>query len=170
MCGQALKQPEFLVAKEIERKFLVADDCWRDGVTLRQDLRDGLILAAEGRKVRVRIQDQQAILTLKGPREGIIRDEFEYPIPLAEGLAMIERLCGDDVLEKCRYHVPVGELTWVVDVYRGILEGITIAEVELPRVDYNVPLPAWIGREVTGLSEYRKVNMVAARRSARAVG
>lgn len=158
------------MAKEIERKFLVADDGWRKGATLCQDLRDGLILAAEGRKTRVRIQDQQAILTVKGAREGIMRDEFEYPIPLADGLAMIERLCGDEVLEKFRYHVPAGELTWVVDVYRGILDGITIAEVELPRVDYDLPLPAWVGREVTGLSEYRKVNMVAARRSERAAG
>lgn len=153
------------MAKEIERKFLVANDGWLNGILRSQRLRDGLILMNEGRKVRIRIQDDQAILTVKGPREGIVRDEFEYPIPLADGLEMIDRLCGAEVLEKTRHHVPEGELTWTVDVYGGLLSGITIAEVELPQVDHDLRLPAWVGREVTGLQEYRKVNMVAARRA-----
>lgn len=153
------------MAKEIERKFLVANSGWRDGISHSQKLRDGLISLTQGRKVRIRIQDDQAVLTVKGPRQGIIRDEYEYPIPLSDGLEMLDRLCGDVVLEKTRYHVPDGEMIWTVDVYDGILAGIVIAEVELPRVDFDLHLPAWVGREVTGLQEYRKVNMLAARRA-----
>ncbi|WP_167620193.1 CYTH domain-containing protein [Paracoccus ravus] len=153
------------MAKEIERKFLVATDGWKHRVSRRQELRDGLISITDGRKVRVRIQDSTAVLTVKGPRKGIVRDEFEYPIPLADALEMIERLCGSDVVEKTRYYIPEGDLTWTVDVYRGLLAGISIAEVELPRADHDLVLPVWVGREVTGLQEYRKINMVAARKS-----
>ncbi|WP_170295119.1 CYTH domain-containing protein [Paracoccus aestuariivivens] len=154
------------MAKEIERKFLVANSGWQAGVSHQQELHDGLISTTEGRKVRVRIQDDQAILTVKGPRHGIVRDEFEYPVPLADAQEML-RLCGDEVVEKTRYHIPAGELTWTVDVYHGLLAGITIAEVELPSLNYPVPLPAWVGREVSGVQAYRKVNMVAARKANR---
>ncbi|MDS9470051.1 CYTH domain-containing protein [Paracoccus sp. MBLB3053] len=153
------------MAREIERKFLVATDGWKDMVLYSQELRDGLILANDGRKLRVRIQDDRALLTVKGARDGIVRDEFEYPIPMSDAQEMLDKLCGDELVEKTRHHVKAGDMVWTVDVYRGLLAGIIIAEIELPEVDHDFPIPSWVGREVTGLQEYRKVNLAAARRN-----
>ena len=67
------------------------------------------------------------------------------------------------VLAKTRYYVPYRDFVWEIDVYEGILRGVVIAEVELERLDIEVPLPEWIGPEVTGDPDYRKINMLAKR-------
>ncbi|AWI85821.1 adenylate cyclase [Alloyangia pacifica] len=152
------------MAKEIERKFLVASDDWKSGISRSERLRDGLIAAEGGRKARVRFYDDCATLCIKGRRDGMARDEFEYPIPAQDAEEMLSAHCTD-VVEKTRHHVPAGALVWTVDVYEGLLSGITIAEVEFPALDTPLPLPDWVGREVTGLQDYRKVNMVAARKA-----
>ena len=63
---------------EIERKFLVANDDWRQSAVRSVSIRDGLIAAYQGRKVRVRISGNTATVAIKGPRTGIVRPEFEY--------------------------------------------------------------------------------------------
>lgn len=156
------------MAKEIERKFLIADESWRNDVARTVHLRDGLLAVVNGRKVRIRFYDDRATLTVKGRRNGISRDEFEYDIPSDDGLAMLAEHCHGDVLEKTRHFIPHHGLEWTVDVYHGLLCGIVIAEIELPSEDCAFPRPRWVGREVTGLSEYRQVNMVAARQKRRA--
>ncbi|WP_375690762.1 CYTH domain-containing protein [Pseudooceanicola sp. LIPI14-2-Ac024] len=154
------------MAQEIERKFLVANEGWRPYVIRSERLRDGLIATDEGRKVRVRFYDGQATICVKGRRNGLERDEYEYPIPAADAHEMLDRHCNGDVVEKVRYHVPAQGLTWTVDVYDGLLSGIVIAEVELPARDTAFPRPHWLGPEVTGQQAYRKINMVAARKQA----
>ncbi|WP_339951908.1 CYTH domain-containing protein [uncultured Albimonas sp.] len=148
--------------REIERKFLVASDSWRRDVASSQRLRDGLLASVEGRKVRVRCLDDRALLTVKGPREGISRDEFEYEIPLADGLALLGH-CAGATLEKIRHTVPFGGFEWSVDAYRAPLEDVILAEIELPHEAAEFPRPPWLGREVTGQAEYRKINMLRAR-------
>ena len=63
------------------------------------------------------------------------------------------------MLEKIRHYVPYQGFVWEVDVYEGILSGMILAEVELENADIRVPLPRWIGSEVTGDPEYKKINM-----------
>lgn len=152
------------MAVEIERKFLVVGDNWRDAVDRSLRLRDGLLAFHDGRKIRIRFYDDRATLTVKGPRRGITRDEFEYEIPASDGLALLERHCKGEVLDKTRHHVRVGALEWSIDEYHGFLDGVILAEVELPRVDVQPELPAWAGKEVTGLERYRKVNMIKAKK------
>lgn len=146
--------------KEIERKFLVANDLWRDEVVRKVRLRDGLLAFADGRKVRVRFYDDRATLTVKGRRKGISRDEFEYDIPVCDGLALLEDHCDGEVIEKTRNHVMFGDFEWIIDEYHGLLSGVVISEIELPSENTDFPLPAWLGEEVTGLKKYSKVNMI----------
>jgi CYTH domain-containing protein len=143
---------------EIERKFLVAND-WRLSAVASVSIRDGLIAAYEGRKVRVRISGDIATVAVKGPRTGIARPEFEYEIPIADAERMFSTVCGDQILEKQRFFVKDAELTWHVDVYGGILQGVVLAEVELKQESQELILPSWIGKEVTGDAFYRKTNM-----------
>ena len=151
---------------EIERKFLVADDGWRAHAVRHEHLRDGLICHSAERKVRVRIRDDSATLTIKAKREGIRDVEFEYAIPVSDAREMIASHCGDLVLEKTRYFVPNAGLVWHVDVYEGLLDGVILAEVELPDEKTDLPLPGWVGAEVTGRPEYKKITLQRIRQAA----
>ena len=78
---------------EIERKFLVTNDEWRQLAVRSVRLRDGLIAAYKDRKVRVRIAgDDIATVAVKGPRIGIAQAEFEYEIPIADAERMLSTL------------------------------------------------------------------------------
>jgi CYTH domain-containing protein len=153
---------------EIERKFLVANDDWRPLAIRPVSIRDGLIAAYQGRKVRVRISGEIATIAIKGPRTGIARPEFEYEIPIADAEKMLSTVCADDTLEKERSFVENAGAMWHVDVYGGILNGVTIAEIELKRETQELILPSWVGKEVTGDPFYKKINMRA--RALKAVG
>ena len=146
---------------EIERKFLVANDEWRQSVVRSVSIRDGLIAVYKDRKVRVRIAGDVATFAIKGPRIGIVRPEFEYEIPIADAERMLSTLCQDDILEKQRFFVEEAGATWQVDVYGGILQGVVIAEIELRQESQELILPGWIGKEVTGDPFYKKINMRA---------
>lgn len=166
------------MATEIERKFLLTGDGWRELSVRQERLRDGLVASTADRKVRVRIYDGgdsgggsgRATLTVKTGTGARRNAEFEYAIPLADAEVLLARHCGDMLLTKMRHYVPHGGFTWEIDVYEGLLYGVVMAEVELPREDIEVPLPPWIGREVTGDPDYKKINLQKARLAARAAG
>jgi CYTH domain-containing protein len=115
----------------------------------------------------VRIIDDRATLTVKSEHTGPVRSEFEYAIPVADAEEMLGTMCDDRVLEKTRSYVSHDGLTWEIDVYEGLLEGVVIAEVELDRADRMLELPDWVGREVTGDANYTKLKMLQDRTAER---
>jgi adenylate cyclase len=146
--------------REIERKFLVVGDTWRKKATSRSHIEQGYL--ARGRKstIRVRIKDgKHASLTIKSRESGATRAEFEYRVSLKDAKAMME-LCGPSRIDKQRFTVPQGKLTWEIDVFSGRHEGLVIAEVELEREDQTLMLPAWLGEEVTDDPRYRNSSLV----------
>jgi len=147
------------MALEIERKFLLADDSWTPEVIKRESIRDGLIARFGDGKVRVRLTEGKASLTIKGPRTGMSRQEFEVEISHADA-EQLQILCGEPIIEKVRHTVPFNGLNWTIDVYMGPLAGIVLAEVELRHPDQLVPLPPWVGQEVTNDPRYRKGALV----------
>jgi len=155
---------------EIERKFLVANDRWRSLYTRKQKLRDGLIANSPESKVRVRVYEDKATLTVKSKSDSRVRAEFEYEIPAEDAEELLQRHCINLVLEKTRFYVPYQGFEWEVDVYDGVLKGVILAEVELEDANADVPLPDWVGAEVTGKAEYKKINMLAARLATNPVG
>lgn len=149
------------MAVEIERKFLLANDAWKREVIKTERMRDGLIARFGEGKVRIRLTESGASLTIKGPREGISRLEFEYEIPGGDAEQMLRTLCqGDPVLEKVRHTVPFGGLHWTIDVYMGSLSGVAFAEVELTHPDQHFDLPPWVGEEVSNDPRFRKRALV----------
>jgi CYTH domain-containing protein len=111
----------------------------------------------------VRIADDVATIALKSRKRGLVRNEFEYAIPLSDAEEMLHLICDGNVLDKIRHFIPHGSDTWQVDVYEGLLNGIVLAEIELADADQKLTLPDWIGADVTADPRYRKINMVAAR-------
>ena len=141
------------MAKEIERKFLVRDDGWKDHVSETIKLRQAYIASMEDRSVRVRLADETiATLTVKIGRK-LSRDEFEYTIPLADAEQLMATAVGVPII-KTRHRVPYRGFVWEIDVFEGLYEGLRIAEVEMRREDDEPALPDWLGEEVTGQNRY----------------
>ncbi|MBP0446993.1 CYTH domain-containing protein [Roseomonas sp. SSH11] len=154
---------------EIERKFLITSSDWRAGVVRSYVLRDGLLARFGEGKVRIRHAGSQAWITVKGPRSGISRAEFEYEVPVSEAEEMLS-LCGMPHIEKHRYIVPHAGFEWAVDLHQGPLAGIEFAEVELEHPDQPVPLPGWVGAEVTNDPNYSKATLLSRLASALGTG
>jgi adenylate cyclase len=143
---------------EIERKFLVASEAWRDEVASHSDIRQGYLAVTGGNTVRVRIKDDAAFLTVKSAGPAIRRQEFEYPIPLNDAEALLALRCGR-LIEKRRHVVPHGALRFEVDVFSGDLAGLVIAEIELPDETTAFARPAWLGEEVTDDPRYANASL-----------
>ena len=141
---------------EIERKFLVVNDEWRSAVIDSEKLRDGLVGEFDGCKVRVRLSENRASITVKGPRSGPRRTEFEYEIPKTDAEAMLHTVCGERRVEKTRHRVPYAGFTWAVDVYEGNLAGIVVAEIELADEEQAFEKPDWVGTEITNDPRFSK--------------
>ena len=147
------------MGKEIEKKFLIANDDWRQLGTGKPYCQ-GYLNAEKGRTVRVRTISDRGILTIKGPSEGAARLEYEYDIPVDEALEMLDRLCHKPLIEKTRYKIDYAGFTWEIDEFIGENEGLLFAEIELQYEGQEFETPPWIGREVTGDSRYYNANLV----------
>jgi adenylate cyclase len=139
---------------EIERKYLVTDDRWRQAVSRVRHVRQGYLSKAGAVAVRVRcVDNEHAFLTVKSAKQGIRRQEFEYPIPVREAEELM-LLCEGCVIEKQRYDLQYAGMTWEIDVFLGANEGLVIAEVELAREDQEIEIPPWASSEVTDDERY----------------
>ncbi|WP_017651424.1 CYTH domain-containing protein [Fortiea contorta] len=147
------------MAKEIERKFLVKGDSWRE-LAKGSGYSQGYIATQKTATVRVRIVENQGYLTIKGPSINYSRSEFEYAIPIADAQEMLETLCDRPIIEKTRYKVEYGGVVWEIDEFAGVNQGLIIAEVELSDENQQIELPSWIGEEVSHDSRYFNSNLV----------
>lgn len=139
---------------EIERKFLVASDAWRALAVRTVEMRQGYLSGQGGKaSVRVRLEGPEARLNIKAAVLGSVRAEYEYAIPVDQARELLEKLCVGRV-EKRRHYVEHAGLTWEVDEFLGDNAGLVVAEVELPRADYSLSPPGWVGREVTDERRY----------------
>jgi len=153
------------MADEIERKFLVRSDEWRTGARPAREIVQGYVALDGPASVRVRIVDgARATLTLKSRGAQVRRREFEYEIPLADAALLLEMRTGA-IIEKVRYELACGALTWEIDVFSGANAGLVIAEIELEHEDQAFARPAWLGEEIT--SDERYYNASLARRAYR---
>ncbi|MFT3762214.1 MAG: CYTH domain-containing protein [Pseudoxanthomonas sp.] len=152
---------------EIERKFLVAGDGWREAahrvVPMAQGYLNGLDAVESGAQkasVRVRIEGEAAFLNIKSREPGATRQEFDYPIPVADARALLA-LCVGGRVEKRRHHVDHAGKTWEVDEFLGDNAGLVVAEIELDSADEAFDKPAWAGRQVTDSLRYYNLALAA---------
>ena len=140
---------------EIERKFLVLDDSYKQLSYGSSHIMQGYICSERGRTVRVRIRDERAYLTIKGPsmNGGLSRYEFEREIPFADAQQMM-LFCEPGIIDKTRWLVKSGPHTFEVDEFHGENNGLVVAEVELSSEEEAFEKPHFIGKEVTGDRRY----------------
>ena len=157
---------------EIERKYLVTSDCYKELAVARYHIRQGYISREKTGTVRVRITDNKAYLTIKGkPAAGhFARYEWEKEIDVQEAEELM-KLCQGTVIDKTRWIVPAEtgdnlqltvdnlQLIWEVDEFHGKHEGLVVAEIELDNEEQSFEKPAFIGDEVTHDPRYYNANM-----------
>jgi adenylate cyclase len=144
---------------EIERKFLVDHEKWNqlnkpEGTHYRQ----GYILNNEQQTVRVRISDKQGFLNLKSNVSRITRKEYEYDIPLEDGIEILDVFAKSGT-EKIRYRIPFAGKVWEVDEFLGDNRGLIVAEIELKSEDEAFETPNWVTDEVTDDGRYTNASL-----------
>lgn len=146
---------------ETERKFLVIG-AFRHLAIAKRHIRQAFLNADPARSVRIRIQDHEAWLTIKGPllEDGQSRFEWEKALSPEEGQQLLS-LCQPDLIEKFRYIVPYGNEVIEVDEFQGENKGLILAEIEQAPQKNDLMLPDWLGREVTGVERYYNVQLAA---------
>ncbi len=147
------------MATEIERKYLVRDESWRDQAHHQVRYRQGYLANNRQCSVRVRIGGETAHLSVKGTTVGASRLEFEYPVPVEDAQTMLRELCAGAIIEKTRYRVRHETQEWEVDVFEGDNIGLVVAEIELEDEAQAVALPPWAGQEVTDDVRYYNSNL-----------
>ena len=140
---------------EIERKFLVLSEAFKTEAFKKTKIIQGFLNTHKERTVRIRVQEDEAFITIKGlsNKNGTTRLEWEKEIPVPEAETLL-KLCEPNLIEKMRYEVKAGKHTFEVDEFYGENEGLIIAEIELTSENEAFTKPDWIGKEVTGDVRY----------------
>ncbi|MXP05214.1 CYTH domain-containing protein [Apibacter sp. B3706] len=142
------------MGQEIERKYLITGEFKSKAIKSLQ-IKQGYLSSIPERTVRVRIQDNQGFLTIKGSnkKNSISRFEWEKEITKEEANELIQ-LCEVGIIDKIRYIVPFGDKIIEVDEFYGENEGLILAEIELDDENENIEKPNWLGKEVTADPRY----------------
>jgi adenylate cyclase len=149
------------MALEIERKFLVRDldvaalaAAAADEFEIEQTYLTGN--GAESLRVRRTVRSdggEERTETRKRRISSRTREEIERALDPDEYRRLVARRDpARRTIRKRRFKVPIGDgLICEVDVFGGDLDGLVLAEVELPAEDAAFRLPEWltIAREVT---------------------
>ena len=147
---------------EIERKYLVTSDSYKQMAVARYHICQGYISREKTGTVRIRITDDKAYLTIKGkPAAGhFARYEWEKEIDVQEAKELIQ-LCQGTIINKTRWIVPAAEdgLKWEIDEFHGKQAGLTLAEIELTSEEQEVEKPEFVGEDVTSDPRYYNANM-----------
>jgi len=144
---------------EIEKKFLIKNDNWKQFVSEEKEITQGYLNANPNRTVRVRITGKQGFLTIKSKSKGSVRSEFEYEIPIEDATELIE-LCEKPILSKTRFIVKFENHKWEIDVFEKENKGLVVAEIELSKEDEFFLTPDWIGKEVTEETKYYNLQLI----------
>ena len=153
---------------EIERKYLVTSDSYKQMAVARYHICQGYISREKTGTIRIRITDDKAYLTIKGkPAVGhFARYEWEKEIDVEDAKQLIQ-MCLNPI-EKTRWLIPAEvekisdestSAVWEVDEFHGKHDGLVVAEIELENEEQVVELPAFVGKEVTDDPRYYNANM-----------
>ena len=143
------------MGQEIEKKFLVKDQSFKTQAFKATRITQGYLSSVPERTVRVRIKGDKGYITIKGigNKSGASRFEWEKEIPVGEVKQLLE-ICEPGIIDKTRYLVKAGELTYEVDEFYGDNDGLTVAEIEMPSEETKFERASWLGTEVTGDVKY----------------
>lgn len=153
--------------REIERRWLIAPDALPAEIYNREPdrIQQGYLTPRGWMPtVRVRIVERGkrkfAYQTIKSvpvdavDAEGV--DELEFGLAPNVAHAMLK--VAPAKLRKDRFVQPLpSKLKWEFDVFKDALDGLIIAEIEVPSLATPIEVPAYFGPEITGLRSLSNV-------------
>ena len=147
---------------EIERRFLVENNDWKNQVILSESFSQAYLNSTGDEwTTRVRIIDNnKGYITLKSSLNGFINYEFEYSIPRKDAIELIQ--LSKYKITKTRYQLKINKKNWVVDVFEKSNSGLKIAEIELNSESEEIRVPSWCGQEITGIKSLSNASLAKA--------
>ena len=147
---------------EIERRFLVENEDWKDQVIRSESLSQAYLNSSVDEwATRVRIIDNnKGYITLKSSLNGLVNYEFEYSIPRKDAIELIQ--LSKYKITKTRYQLKINKKNWVVDVFEESNSCLKIAEIELNSESEEIQVPSWCGKEITGIKSLSNASLAKA--------
>ena len=146
------------MALEIERRFLIKNDQWREFITHKTLIEQGyLSYNLEDWIVRIRFNGNNFKITLKKHKKNFTNYEFEYLIPISDGEKIMSTL--QNTIKKERFFLEIDQRNWIIDCFKDKNFPLEIAEIELTNEKEEVILPHFLSREITGLKIFTNFSL-----------
>ena len=146
------------MAFEIERRFLIKNDNWKEFINKKIYIEQGYFSESiDGWIIRVRLIGKSSKITLKKHIKSFTNFEFEYSIPRSDAETIMSNLSS--TIKKERFFLEVEKKSWIIDCFKENNYPLVIAEIELSNEDEYLLLPSFISKEITGLTHYSNFNL-----------
>ena len=146
------------MALEIERRFLIKNDNWKEFVTKKIFIEQGYLSKnLDDWIIRIRFSGKKYKIALKKHIESFTNLEFEYSIPQKDGDIIMSNL--SNTIKKERFFLDVEKKSWIIDCFKENNYPLKIAEIELSNEEEDLILPSFISKEITGLIHYSNFSL-----------
>ena len=146
------------MALEIERRFLIKNDNWKEFITKKIYIEQGyLSKSLDDWIIRLRFIGKDSKIALKKHIKGFTNFEFEYSIPRSDGETIMSNLSR--TIKKERFLLEVEKKSWIIDCFKENNYPLEIAEIELSNEEEDLRLPSFICKEITGLKQYSNFSL-----------
>ena len=146
------------MAIEIERRFLIKNDNWKEFITNRIFIEQGYSSKnLDDWIIRIRFTGEDFKIALKKHIAGFTNFEFEYSIRQKDGEMIMSNL--SNTIKKERFFVEFEKKSWIIDCFKENNYPLEIAEIELSNEEENLKLPSFISEEITGLLHYSNFSL-----------
>ena len=143
---------------EIERRFLIKNDNWKDFITKKIFIEQGYLSKnLDDWIIRIRFTGKDFKIALKKHIKSFTNYEFEYTIPRKEGETIMSNITN--IIKKERFFLEVEGKSWIVDCFKDDNYPLEIAEIELTNEEEDLSLPSFISKEITGLKQYSNFSL-----------
>ena len=146
------------MALEIERRFLIKNDNWKEFITRKVFIEQGyLSKSLDDWIIRIRFTGKDYKITFKKHIESFTNFEFEYSIPRKDGETIMSNL--SNTIKKERFFLEVEKKSWIIDCFQEKNYPLEIAEIELSNEKEDLNLPSFISKEITGLQYFSNFSL-----------
>ena len=146
------------MALEIERRFLIKNDNWKEFITKKIYIEQGyLSKSLDDWIIRIRFTGKEFKIALKKHIESFTNFEFEYSIPQKDGETIMSSL--SNTIKKERFFLEIEKKSWIIDCFKENNYPLEIAEIELSSEEEDLSLPSFISKEITGMKHYSNFSL-----------
>ena len=146
------------MALEIERRFLLKNDKWKEFITRSTLIEQGYLSNHyEDWIIRIRFNGKEFKIAIKKHIKSFTNLEFEYLIPNSDGQQIMSNL--KNIIKKERFFLEVEKKLWIVDCFKEKNFPLEVAEIELSKEEEKLNLPTFISTEITGIRNFSNFSL-----------